>query len=86
MKTIKQVQDFCKSIKVNPNRVFFDSKGVVIVSFHSKKHQQRYAKAVHKHMSQLGYDGSLELDDTSDLADWEINAYNEFDASVSTKH
>jgi hypothetical protein len=86
MKTIEQVQDFCKSIKVNPNRVFFDSNGTAIVTFHSHKHQQRYAKAISKHFEKLGYTGTTDFEGKTDLADWETNAYNEMEASVSTKH
>lgn len=80
MKTIEEYKQFCDSINVNPSRIFIDSNGAVLVQFHSKKHMTRYAKAIHKHYTDLGSAGSLDLEGKSELADWEKNAYTEFNA------
>ena len=84
--TIEQMSDFCESIKVNPQKIFFDSNGTVLVSFHSKKHMVKFAKAIDKYYREQGSAGSLDLEGKSDVADWETNAYLELEASVSTKH
>ena len=55
MNTIQEIKDFCKKIKVNPAKIFIDSQGCILVRFHSKKHSDRYEKAIHKYLDNLGY-------------------------------
>lgn len=80
MKTIEEYKQFCNLIGVNPKRIFIDSNGTVVTQFHSKKHQLRYAKEIHKYFNKIGFTGSLDTEGKSDLADWEVNAYSEFNA------
>lgn len=80
METIQEVQDFCKSIKLNPKRIFIASNGTVLTEWHSKKQSLRYAKEINKYYTKLGSTHiGPEITDvtTTDLEDWEQIAYAE---------
>jgi predicted mannosyl-3-phosphoglycerate phosphatase (HAD superfamily) len=80
MSSIQEVKDFCKSIKVNPAKIFIASNGAVVATFNSSKHQTRFGKEMQKHWTKLGFKVQKQPDD---LVEWEVTAYNEM---FATRH
>ena len=80
MKTIQQIQDFCKSVNLNPKRIFIASNGAIMTEWHSQKQALRFNKAFDKHLNSKGSVnvGPNDIDATgTDLEDWEQIAYAE---------